>query len=344
MTATQRALLNTLRLALAGVAIGLAAGPFFLSDTQLGVLADFFSMLVLAILWNLLAGYADIVTIGQHAFVGVGAYAFYAFAALAGVDPYLSIPLAGVVALIIAVPTMALLFRLRTAYFSIGTWVVAEVMMLGAGKIEAFGGGSGISVPIEILRAFGSTRSGRLATIYWLGFVLAAFALGSTYLLLRSRFGVGLMAMRENEESAASVGVNVARARILCFLGVAPVLGITGALITLQKLRIAPQASFSIVDWSILITFIVVIGGIGTIEGPVLGTIFFFVLREYLSDLGTWHLILLGTFSIAIILIDRRGIWGLVRRFALPADLIPIAHRSSSENMAVVKRARLELP
>ena len=344
MTATQRALLNALRLALAGVAMGLAAGPFFLSDTQLSVLADFFSMLVLAILWNLLAGYADIVTIGQHAFVGVGAYAFYAFAALAGVDPYLSIPLAGVVALIIAVPTMALLFRLRTAYLSIGTWVVAEVMMLGAGKIEAFGGGSGISVPIEILRAFGSTRSGRLATIYWLGFVLAAFALGSTYLLLRSRFGVGLMAMRENEESAASVGVNVARARILCFLGVAPVLGITGALITLQKLRIAPQASFSIVDWSVLITFIVVIGGIGTIEGPVLGTIFFFVLREYLSDLGTWHLILLGTFSIAIILIDRRGIWGLVRRFALPADLIPIAHRSSSEDMAVVKRARLERP
>ena len=344
MTATQRALLNTLRLALAGVAIGLAAGPFFLADTQLGVLADFFSMLVLAIMWNLLAGYADIVTIGQHAFVGVGAYAFYAFAALAGVDPYLSIPLAGVVALIIAVPAMALLFRLRTAYLSIGTWVVAEVMMLGAGKIEAFGGGSGISVPIEILRAFGSTRSGRLATIYWLGFALAVFALGSTYLLLRSRFGVGLMAMRENEESAASVGVNVARARILCFLGVAPVLGITGALITLQKLRIAPQASFSIVDWSVLITFIVVIGGIGTIEGPVLGTIFFFVLREYLSDLGTWHLILLGTFSIAIILIDRRGIWGLVRRFALPADLIPIAHRSSSENMAVVERARLELP
>ena len=344
MTATQRALLNALRLALAGVAMGLAAGPFFLSDTQLSVLADFFSMLVLAILWNLLAGYADIVTIGQHAFVGVGAYAFYAFAALAGVDPYLSIPLAGVVALIIAVPAMALLFRLRTAYLSIGTWVVAEVMMLGAGKIEAFGGGSGISVPIEILRAFGSTRSGRLATIYWLGFMLAAFALGSTYLLLRSRFGVGLMAMRENEESAASVGVNVARARILCFLGVAPVLGITGALITLQKLRIAPQASFSIVDWSVLITFIVVIGGIGTIEGPVLGTIFFFVLREYLSDLGTWHLILLGTFSIAIILIDRRGIWGLVRRFALPADLIPIAHRSSSEDMAVAKRARLERP
>jgi branched-chain amino acid transport system permease protein len=189
MTREQRMLLNTLRLALAAVAIGLAAGPFFLADTQLGVLADFFSMLVLAIMWNLLAGYADIVTIGQHAFVGVGAYAFYAFAALAGVDPYLSIPLAGVVALIVALPAMALLFRLRTVYFSIGTWVVAEVLMLGAGKIEAFGGGTGISVPIEILRAFGLTRSGRLATTYWLGLAwlgLAWLGLASRSRCLRS--------------------------------------------------------------------------------------------------------------------------------------------------------------
>src|SRR5277367_4541000 len=173
MTATQGSLLNALRLALAGVAIGLAAGPFFLADTQLGVLADFFSMLVLAIMWNLLAGYADIVTIGQHAFVGVGAYAFYAFAALAGDDPYLSIPLAGVVALIVAVPAMALLFRLRTAYLSIGTWVDDEVLMLGAGMIEFFGVFCWISVPIEILRAFGATRSWRLETTYWLAFALA---------------------------------------------------------------------------------------------------------------------------------------------------------------------------
>jgi branched-chain amino acid transport system permease protein len=339
MTANQRMFLNAIRSALVGIAIALAAGPLFLADTQLGMLADFFSVLVLAILWNLLAGYADIATIGQHAFVGVGAYAFYAFAALAGVDPYLSIPLAGVVALIVAAPAMALLFRLRTAYLSIGTWVVAELLMLGAGKIEAFGGGSGISVPIEILRAFGATRSGRLATTYWLAFTLASFALGSTYLLLRSRFGLGLMAMRDNEESAASVGVNVARARVLCFLGVAPVLGMTGAIITLQKLRIAPQASFSIIDWSVLVTFIVVIGGIGTIEGPIVGTIFFFVLREYLSDLGTWHLILLGVFSIAIIVTDRRGLWGLIRRFALPADLVPTAHRSASPKAAMAQRA-----
>src|SRR5271168_2279399 len=151
MSATQRALLNTLRLALAGVAIGLAAGPFFLSDTQLSVLADFFSMLVLAIMWNLLAGYADIVTVGQHAFVGIGAYAFFGFTALWGFNPYLAIPLGGVVALVISVPTMILVFRLRTAYLAIGTWVVAELLMLAAGKLSAWGGGSGTSLPISIV-------------------------------------------------------------------------------------------------------------------------------------------------------------------------------------------------
>jgi branched-chain amino acid transport system permease protein len=229
------------------------------------------------------------------------------------------------------VPAMALVFRLRTAYLSIGTWVIAEVLMLVAGKLEAFGGGSGISLPVAVLRAFGVTRGARIAMIYWLAFALATIALAATYVLLRSRIGIGLTAMRDNEESAASVGVNVTRARVLCFLGSAPLLGMTGALITLQKLRIAPHASFSISDWTVFIIFNVVIGGIGTIEGPILGTMVFFILRAFLTDYGTWYLMLLGALSIVIILVDRRGLWGLVRRFLLSADLIPTAHRHRKE-------------
>ena len=125
--------------------------PFLFSATHVVLLTEFMSMLVLAIMWNLLAGYADIVTVGQHAFVGVGAYAFFGFAALWGLNPYLAIPLAGLVALIIAVPAMLFVFRLRTAYLAIGTWVVAEVLMLAAGKLNAFGGGSGTSLPISIV-------------------------------------------------------------------------------------------------------------------------------------------------------------------------------------------------
>ena len=305
--------------------VAMAAAPFLFGATEVVLLTEFLSMLVLAIMWNLLAGYADIVTVGQHAFVGVGAYSFFAFTALWGVDGYFAIPLSGAIALVIAVPAMLLVFRLRTAYLAIGTWVVAEVLLLIAGKVNAFGGGSGTSLPIQIITAFGHARADRLATIYWLAFALAAISMLLTYFLLRSRIGIGLTAMRDNEEGAAAIGVNIVYARVLCFLGTAPFLGMAGAIITIQKLRIAPQSSFSIIDYTVFIIFNVVIGGIGSFEGPIIGTIIYFVLRQYLAGLGAWNLILLGSISIIIILIDKRGIWGLIRR-AVGGDLIPVSH------------------
>jgi branched-chain amino acid transport system permease protein len=242
MRAASRLSLILARVAFASAVAALVAAPLLLNQNYVVLLTEFMSMLVLAIMWNLLAGYADIVTVGQHAFVGVGAYAFFGFAALCGLDPYLSIPLAGLVAVVIAVPAMVLVFRLRTAYLAIGTWVVAEVLMLVAGKLDAFGGGSGSSLPISIVLSFGRARGDRLAVIYWLAFTLAAATMLTTYLLLRSRIGVGLIAMRDNEEGAAAVGVNITYARILCFLGTAPFLGMVGAIVTPQKLRIAPPA------------------------------------------------------------------------------------------------------
>jgi branched-chain amino acid transport system permease protein len=326
-------LLNALRAACVGAIVVLAAAPYMFAATNVVLLTEFMSMLVLAVMWNLLAGYADIVTVGQHGFVGVGAYAFFGWTALLGLDPMVSIPLAGLVSLLVAVPAMAVVFRLRTAYLAIGTWVVAEVLMLISGKLDAFGGGSGTSLPIAIVLGLGRNRNDRLALIYWLSFSLAAIALVITYLLLRSRIGIGLTAMRDNEEGAAAVGVNITRARILCFLGTAPFLGMAGAVITLQKLRIAPAASFSITDWTVFVIFNVVIGGIGSFEGPIIGTIVYFVLRQYLGELGTWNLILLGTFSIALILIEKRGLWGLCRRFLLADDLIPTAHRPPTRGL-----------
>jgi branched-chain amino acid transport system permease protein len=316
------------RAAFAAAVLAMAAAPFLFGQNHVVLLTEFMSMLVLAIMWNLLAGYADIVTVGQHAYVGIGAYAFFGFTALLEVNPYLSIPLAGLVAFVIAVPTMILVFRLRTAYLAIGTWVVAELLMLAAGKLSAWGGGSGTSVPISIVLTFGRVRGDRLSHIYWLAFGLAAVTMLATYFLLRSRIGIGLTAMRDNEEGAAAIGVNITFSRILCFLGTAPFLGMAGAIITLQKLRIAPPASFSIIDWTVFIIFNVVIGGIGSFEGPIIGTVIYFVLREYLAELGAWNLILLGSFSILIILVDKRGLWGLIRRW-LPDDLIPIAHKPS---------------
>ena len=308
--------------------IVLVGAPWLFGLDVISMLTQFLTMLVLALMWNLLAGYADVVTVGQQAFVGIGAYAFYGFATLAGTEPHLAILLAGATTLILALPAMAVVFRLRAAYLAVGTWVVAELFMLGAGKLPAFGGGSGVSLPLSVARAFGTRPSERYVAIYWLALFLAAAAFLSTWLLLRSRVGLGLTAMRDNEEGAGSVGVNLVRARVLCFLWTAPFLGLAGAIITLQKLRISPAASFSIIDYTVFVIFNVVIGGVGSLEGPVLGTMLFFVLREYLSDLGTWHLMLLGALSIAVILAEPRGLWGLIRR-GIGGDLIPVARRAS---------------
>lgn len=301
------------------------AAPRFLDASGLTVLTEFLCLLVLALMWNLLAGYADIVTVGQHAFVGVGAYAFYGAAVLLRIDPYLAIAAAAAVAFVIAVPAMAVVFRLRAAYLAVGTWVVAEVLMLIAGKLPNFGFGSGVSLPVAVVREFGARLDERVATIYWLAFALAAATFAATWLLLRSRIGLGLTAMRDDEEAAGAMGVDLVKARIVCFLWTAPFLGLAGAIITLQKLRISPTASFSIIDWTVFVIFNVVIGGIGSLEGPILGTILFFVLREQFAALGTWHLIILGALSIAIILVEPRGLWGLLRR-ALGGDLIPVSH------------------
>lgn len=314
------------RAALLAGALALLLAPWVFAAPTLTVLTEFLCLLVLALMWNLLAGYADIVTVGQHAFVGIGAYAFFGFAALLKLDPFVAVSLAGLVAAFAAVPALPLVLRLRTAYLSVGTWVFAEVLMLISGKLPGFGAGSGVSLPIFVARAVAPQPAPRFVAIYVVALALAAVAFASTWLLLRSPIGLGLIAMRDNEEAAGAMGVNVPRARILCFLWAAPFLGLAGAIITLQKLRISPPASFSIIDWTVFVIFNVVIGGVGSLEGPILGTVLFFLLREYFADLGAWHLMILGAVSIAVVLIEPRGLWGFARRF-VQVDLVPVAHR-----------------
>ena len=136
---------------------------------------------------------------------------------------------------------------------------------------------------------------------------------------------------RGDAVGADLAAADVPRMRVICFLWTAPFLGLAGALVTLQKVRVAPSASFSITDWTIFIIFAVVIGGIGSLDGPIIGTALFLLLREYPADFGAWYLILLGAVSIEVILIEPRGLWGVWRRF-FPIDVIPVSHKSP-ENM-----------
>jgi branched-chain amino acid transport system permease protein len=290
----------------------LVAAPYWADRASLRLLSEVYAYVALASLWNLLAGYAGLVSVGQQAYVGLGAYMLFALAMLGGVHPLVAIPLAGFAAAIVAVPVAALMFRLRGHYFAIGTWVVAEVFRLLASQVTALDGGSGTSLPAAIVLSVASSRQMREFTIYWIALAQAVVILAAIVWLLRSRYGLALTAIRDNELGARSNGIDVARIKYAVYVAVAFGAAMVGALIFLQKIRISPDTAFSVNDWTAFVIFITVIGGIGRIEGPIIGTVVFFLLRQTLADLGAIYLMILGAVAIAVMLKAPKGLWGLV--------------------------------
>ena len=136
--------------------------------------------------------------------------------------------------------------------------------------------------------------------------------LAAVYFILRSRRGLALGAIRDHEAAAAGLGVDIYRIKLAVYVATAAMTGMTGALIYLQKARISPDAAFSVLDWTAYVIFIVVIGGVGTMEGPVIGAIIFYLMQRYLADFGASYLILLGTLGILVMLFAPKGLWGLV--------------------------------
>jgi len=311
--------------------------PAFAGRDLIEELIFVFYMLALAQCWNLLAGYAGLVSVGQQAFVGLGGYLLFALTIMAGLDPLLAILLSGAIAAVFAVPTALVVFRLRGAYFAIGSWVVAEVYRLVFAQFKQLGGGTGTSLGPDITNAvFGidwikssfdvRTPAARDIISYWIALALAVGTIWLIRAILRSRYGLALGAVRDSEDAAESVGVDNLRVKLAIYIIIAAATGMIGALIYLQKARISPDAAFSVLDWTAYIIVIVVIGGIGTIEGPILGTIIFSLMQRYLASFGAWYLILLGALAIAVMLFAPKGLWGyLSERHGLV--LFPIRRR-----------------
>ncbi len=304
----------------------LAAAPAWGGRDDLRLLSEIYAYVALASLWNLLAGYAGLVSVGQQAYVGLGGYVLFASTILAGVHPLLAVPMAGLIAAIVALPVAGLMFRLRGHYFAIGTWVVAEVFRLISSQISELGGGSGISVPAGIVIAMASSRQMREFLIYWVALALVVVVLAAIVLLLRSRYGLALTAIRDNELAARSNGIDVRSTKLVVYVLTAFGTAMVGALIFLQKLRISPDTAFSVNDWTAFVIFITVIGGIGRVEGPIIGTIVFFLLRQTLADLGSLYLLMLGAVAIVVMLLAPKGIWGVVaERYGW--QLLPLERR-----------------
>ncbi|MEZ5614375.1 MAG: branched-chain amino acid ABC transporter permease [Rhodocyclaceae bacterium] len=303
----------------------LALAPWYGSADTLRLLVEFFALVAMAQAWNLLAGYTGFVSVGQQAFVGIGAYALFAIAIHAGVHPFPAVLLGGAAAALAGALAAPALFRLRGPHFAIGTWVLAELCRIAVGNTDWLGGASGLTLA-RVLRSVPAET--RAHGIYWIALGLAAFSIAAIYLLLRSRSGLAVRTVRDNESSAQSVGIDVGRVKFAVYVFAAFLTGCAGAVAYLNTMFVSADAAFT-VDWVALMIFVVIIGGIGTIEGPILGALIYFVLREWLADYGTWYVITLGLIAIAAMLFAPQGLWGLAAgRFGLrllPADtrLVP---------------------
>ena len=327
--------------ALALVGIGLIL-PAFASRSLIQDLFFILTMLTLAQLWNLIAGYGGMVSVGQQAFVGIGAYAMFAGVILWGWDPVPAILLGGVAAVLLAIPMAFFAFRLQGAYFAIGTWVIAEVTRLLVAQWKTLGGGTGTSLPREatadiigvatIAETFGlRDAAARDVLAYWLALALAVGTMGAIYALLRSRTGLALAAVRDNDNAARSVGVDARRVKWVVFLAAAGMTGFVGALIYMQTARISPDAAFSVTNWTAYVIFIAVIGGIGRIEGPILGVLVFWGLQTAFADYGSWYLLALGLLAIVTMLFAPRGLWGLISPFGRPLEPSAFPHPTQTD-------------
>ncbi len=302
------------------VAIALFFAPTIAGDSITNRLTQFFILLIMAIGWNLVAGYGGMVSIGHQAFIGFASYAVLDLS-IHGVLAWYCVPLAVILAGLVSIPVSWLAFRLRGGYFAIGTWVIAQVFQLVIGQQTNLGGGAGAS--LQDLNNLNPMTRDRIT--YWFALSLTLLALGATGVLLRSRVGMALIAVRDEEFSAAATGVNVVRTKRIVFVLSAAICAGAGALLIISNLEVQPDSSFSI-QYSAFMIFMVLVGGIGSFEGPIIGAILFFTLQQSLSSYGAWYLVVLGAFAVVVTLWLPRGIWGAIdpnhRR-----SLVPLRHQ-----------------
>ena len=293
-----------------GLAIALAASlPWWGESSWMREFVEIACYFIFAMMWNLLAGYGGMVSIGQQAFFGIGGYAMLALGNFAGVNPFIAVPLGAIAAGVIAVPVSYVAFRLQGGYFAIGTWVIAEVFRLSFANLSVVGGGSGTS--LTALR--GIDKATREGVTYWTALVCVVASIALVYLFLRSKRGLALLAIRDNEVAAESQGIDVRGMKLAVYVVAAIGAALAGALYFLGNLRISPDAAFS-VNWTAFAIFMVVIGGIGRIEGPILGAIIFWALNKFFSDYGTWYLLGLGLLAILVTIFFKQGLWGWVQQ------------------------------
>jgi len=302
------------------LAVLLATVPLVFDVGIVQNLTTLLILVLLAAMWNALAGYGGMLSVGQQAFIGIGAYGTVFFAGQ-GVTPYVAMLLATLLAGAISVPISLVALRLRAAQFAIGMWVIAEVFSILVRLDNNLGAGTGIS----LIQMNQFDPNFRQAYTYWLALGLTTAFLAALFFLLRSPFGLSLQAIRDDEDAARSLGVHVASRKRLLFVLAGLGCGAAGVLVVANTLFIEPGSVFS-VQWSAYMIFMVLVGGLGTFEGPILGAILLFAIQTTFTQGGPWYLVGLGATAALFALLVPRGLWGTIEE-RLGLRLFPIGYQ-----------------
>jgi len=260
--------------------------------------------LAMAQAWNLLIGYSGLLSLGQQAFIGIGGYAVAVMTSYYNVHIWVSIFLGGLFSVLLSLFMSLFIFRMRGIFFGIGTWVFAEGLLIWFSNWKYIKYGMGMFI--------NPSNPPSMTHIFYASLIAGVGSVVLVLVILRSKLGLGLMAMRDDEEVSETMGVEVFKSKLYCFLLSAFITGTASGLLHFLQVFVRPNSAFAI-GWMVKLIFIVIIGGIGTMEGPIVGSLIFVFLTQWLSEYYSTSMVILGVIAITVMLAAPKGIVGTLQ-------------------------------
>ncbi|MCF0143238.1 MAG: branched-chain amino acid ABC transporter permease [Parasporobacterium sp.] len=268
-------------------------------------LLKIFLYITMGEMWNLLSGFTGMTSLGQQTFIGIAGYSVAVFTSTLKMSFWLGILAGAVIGVVFSLILSFILFRMRGMYFAIATWVVSEAVCTWFKSWAFVNMGGGMSISAKPYPKTGE--------IYLMALTLCVIAMIVVYVLLRTKTGLGLTAMRDDADAASSVGVNLFKSKLLVYVIAALFTALAGAVFFINKGTIYPTSGFDI-SWTVSMVFIVIIGGVGTVSGPIVGAVIYVFLEEFLAHYPGWSNIILGAVAILVILFLPDGIMGTLQK------------------------------
>ncbi|MBO7729324.1 MAG: branched-chain amino acid ABC transporter permease [Lachnospiraceae bacterium] len=275
------------------------------SNNTMRYMFKIFLYITMGTMWNLMSGFTGMTSLGQQVFIGIAGYSVAVMTSTYKMSMWMGLLVGAVIGVVFALILSFVLFRMRGMYFAVATWLIAEAVRLWFNSWPFVKQGAGMTVAVKQIP--------KVRELYIYALTLMIIALIVVYALLRTKTGLGLTAMRDDADASSSVGVNIFKSKLLCYLICSVFIALCGGLFALQKGSVLPSSSFGI-DWTVAMVFIVILGGVGTMAGPILGGIIYVILSEFLAHFPGWSNIILGAIAILVIIFLPDGIIGTLQK------------------------------